>query len=107
VFGKGQNEQEIIFEDKNTDVVGIDFTQNRQKMKKLAQQYKKVLQGNMDPGCLLGGGARIKEEVTKILEDWIDIPFVFNLGHGMWPCHDPQAVEFLVTEVHEQSKAML
>ena len=41
----------------------------------------------MDPGVLLGD--KIKEEVAKILNDWINVPFVFNLGHGMWPCHDP------------------
>ena len=67
-------------------------------MKAYALKYNKVLQGNMDPGVLLGD--KIKEEVAKILKDWSDVPFVFNLGHGMWPCHDPENVEILVKEVH-------
>lgn len=45
----------------------------------------------MDPGVLLGDS--IPEEVAKILADWKDVPFVFNLGHGMWPCHAPESVE--------------
>ena len=89
----------MIFKDANTDVVGIDYTQDRLKMKALAKHYDKVLQGNMDPGVLLGDN--IKEEVAKILGDWADVPFVFNLGHGMWPCHEPEKVEVLIQEVHQ------
>jgi uroporphyrinogen-III decarboxylase len=35
-------------------VIAIDYTQDRLKMKALAFKYNKVLQGNMDPGILLG-----------------------------------------------------
>lgn len=51
----------------------------------------------MDPGVLLGNS--IKEEVDYIWEAWKDIPFIFNLGHGMWPVHKPEQVEELTKNV--------
>ena len=105
MFAKGLNDQELIFQDPNADVIAIDYTKDRLKMKVLAQKYKKVLQGNMDPGVLLGDS--IEKEAEKIIEDWKDVPFVFNLGHGMWPVHKPESVEVLVNAVHSISKEKL
>lgn len=46
-------------------------------------QVKKPVQGNLDPLCLLAGGATMERHVKEILHDLRDGPFVFNLGHGI------------------------
>ena len=56
----------------------------------------------MDPGVLLG--EEIEEEAKQIIEDWKDIPHIFNLGHGVWPVHVPEQVCRLIDAVHTLSK---
>jgi uroporphyrinogen decarboxylase len=54
------------------------------------------LQGNLDPAALLAGGAVACREAGRIVAALRDRPFVFNLGHGVLPQTDPQAVAALV-----------
>ena len=48
-----------------------------------------VLQGNLDPLCLVAGGEQMKREVGHIMEAVGSRSHVFNLGHGIVP-HTPQ-----------------
>ena len=45
-------------------------------------------QGNLDPLLLVAGGAKMVEEINKILKDMESKFFIFNLGHGILP-HTP------------------
>ncbi len=60
-----------------------------------------ALQGNLDPGVLLGDGATVGREARRVLEE---VPagraHVFNLGHGVLPATDPERVRELVELVH-------
>jgi uroporphyrinogen decarboxylase len=44
-----------------------------------------ALQGNLDPLALIAGGRALREGVETILSTTRDVPFIFNLGHGILP----------------------
>ena len=60
-----------------------------------------ALQGNLDPGALLGTPETLRREAAKVLDE---VPggraHVFNLGHGVLPETDPNRVRELVEYVH-------
>jgi len=55
-----------------------------------------VLQGNLDPVCLLAGEQALVDGVEQILAAMHGIPFIFNLGHGILPETPVEHVEELV-----------
>ena len=55
-----------------------------------------VLQGGLDPKVLLETDEAILEAATKYIETFKDIPYVFNLGHGLLPETDPDKVKMLI-----------
>ena len=55
-----------------------------------------VLQGGLDPKILLKTEHEIIEAATKYIQTFKDIPYVFNLGHGILPQTDPVKVETLI-----------
>jgi len=59
-----------------------------------------ALQGNLDPGVLLGGPEVVRAGVERVLAS---VPagrgHVFNLGHGVLPPTPVESVEILVAEV--------
>ena len=57
---------------------------------------KTVLQGNLDPVCLVAGGQALVEGVEEILAAMHGVPFIFNLGHGILPETPVEHVEELV-----------
>jgi len=61
-----------------------------------------ALQGNLDPGALLGTRESLLREARRVLDE---VPerraHVFNLGHGVLPTTDPDQVHALVEYVHQ------
>ena len=57
------------------------------------------LQGNLDPAALVAGAEVACREAKRIIETLSDRAFVFNLGHGVLPQTDPDAVGALVDYV--------
>jgi len=55
-----------------------------------------VLQGNLDPVALIAGGRALADGVERILTATQDVPFIFNLGHGILPETPVKHVEELV-----------
>jgi uroporphyrinogen decarboxylase len=63
-----------------------------------------VLQGNLNPACLLATPAVIRNEVSHILDSFgHGSGHIFNLGHGITPNVPPEHVTVLVEAVHELS----
>lgn len=85
------------------DVVGLDWRIT------LADGWRRVghdraVQGNLDPGILLGPRAVIRERARTLLaEAGGRAGHVFNLGHGILPETPPDNVRALVETVHELS----
>lgn len=85
------------------DVVGLDWRVS------LADGWKRVgydraVQGNLDPGLLLGPRTVLRERASALLDEAGGRNgHVFNLGHGILPETPPDNVRALVDAVHELS----
>ena len=55
-----------------------------------------VLQGGLDPTALLFSETEILHNAKKYLDLFKDLPYVFNLGHGLLPETDPDKVTKLI-----------
>ncbi len=55
-----------------------------------------VIQGGLNPKILLKSKNEIFQAATKYFEIFKDIPYVFNLGHGLLPETDPDKVNELI-----------
>ena len=55
-----------------------------------------VIQGGLNPRILLKDDEDIIEGATKYIQTFKDIPYVFNLGHGLLPETDPDKVNKLI-----------
>ena len=94
-FPKGLKENYEAFNDfVKPDGINLDAELDpkwaREKLKNV------VLQGGLDPKILLKTGKDILEIATKYVKTFKDIPYVFNLGHGLLPETDPDKVKMLI-----------
>ena len=55
-----------------------------------------VIQGGLSPDVLLKTDEQIFKAATKYIKTFKDIPYIFNLGHGLLPETDPDKVKKLV-----------
>ena len=55
-----------------------------------------VLQGGLDPKLLLSSEKKILNGAKKYLDLFKDLPYIFNLGHGLLPETDPDKVSKLI-----------
>ncbi|GDX35903.1 uroporphyrinogen decarboxylase [Alphaproteobacteria bacterium] len=80
------------------DCLALDQNVNLKWAKEVLQnQNQAVIQGNLDNFILAFGTAeQIKLEVNKILNNFNDKPFIFNLGHGILPQTPIKNVELLL-----------
>ncbi len=60
-----------------------------------------VLQGGMDPKILLKNQEEIIAEAKKYLDIFKDVPYIFNLGHGIIPETNPEKLKKLIEFVKE------
>ena len=94
-FPKGIKEK---YEDFNNivrpDGINLDPEINplwaREKLKNV------VVQGGLNPNILLKTDEDIIEGATKYIQTFKEIPYVFNLGHGLLPETDPDKVSKLI-----------
>jgi uroporphyrinogen decarboxylase len=87
------------------DVIGIDWRQSLARARReLGDAF--AVQGNLDPAALFAPADELERRVDAVLADAGPQPgHIFNLGHGIWPETDPDAVARLVDRVHESSAA--
>ena len=63
-----------------------------------------VLQGGMNPLILLESNEKILAEAKKYLDIFKDVPYIFNLGHGLVPETDPDKLKSLIEYVRNFRK---
>ena len=87
------------------DAVGVDWTVDLASVRhRIGTQV--AIQGNLDPAVLYANPAVIRQEVARVLAEFgSGSGHVFNLGHGIQPGVDPEAVGVLVSAVQELSVA--
>ena len=84
------------------DVVGVDWRSPLSQVRSILGPGKAV-QGNLDPAALFASPDELRRHVDVVLEEAGTAPgHIFNLGHGIWPDTDPDAVARLVDYVHER-----
>jgi len=62
-------------------------------------QSRRTIQGNLDPLVLVAGGEAQDRATDAILEAFGEGPFIFNLGHGIFPDTPIANVERLIARV--------
>jgi uroporphyrinogen decarboxylase len=85
------------------DVIGVDWRAPLGAVRRVlgAQQ---AVQGNLDPAALFAPADELARQAGRVLQEAGGAPgHIFNLGHGIWPQTDPDAVARLVDIVHERS----
>lgn len=87
-------------QDTGVNAVGLDPSVDTGWAARTLQPIVPV-QGNLDPICLLAGGDQMVLAVEKILSDFKNAPFVFNLGHGIQKETPVEHVEQLVKLIRD------
>src|SRR5581483_10073999 len=89
--------------DLDVDVIGVDWRSPLGAVRSVLGPNKAV-QGNLDPAALFAPPEELKRQVDAVLEEAGPTPgHIFNLGHGIWPDTDPDAVARLVDYVHRRT----
>tara|TARA_Y100001970_G_scaffold293755_1_gene442908 strand:- start:5148 stop:6158 length:1011 start_codon:yes stop_codon:yes gene_type:complete len=76
------------------DGINIDYEINPEWVKKNLKDV--VIQGGLNPKSLLGNKEEMIKGATKYIQTFKDIPYIFNLGHGLLPETDPDRVKKLI-----------
>ncbi|MEV1010206.1 uroporphyrinogen decarboxylase [Streptomyces sp. NPDC049881] len=102
-FGVGTGELLGLLGEAGADVVGVDW---RVPLDEAARRVGpgKALQGNLDPAVLFAPRQAVEAQARRVLDAAAGLPgHIFNLGHGVLPATDPDALTRLVSYVHEQT----
>jgi uroporphyrinogen decarboxylase len=85
----------------DVDVIGVDWRASLSRVRRELGPDKGV-QGNLDPAALFAPPEELRRCATAVLDEAGAAPgHIFNLGHGIWPDTDPDAVVRLIDCVHE------
>ena len=69
--------------------------------------WDKPVQGNLEPLALLAPWRELKYRIDEVLDGNGGKPgHIFNVGHGLVPATDPDAVARLVDYVHERTSGV-
>ena len=94
-FPRGIGENYKKFNDiVKPDGLNIDYEVNPKWAKSNLKDV--VIQGGLNPSFLLSSEEEIVKNTREYLDAFKDLPYVFNLGHGLLPETDPDKVEKLV-----------
>jgi uroporphyrinogen decarboxylase len=87
----------------DVDVVGVDWRSPLGTVRRVLGNGKAV-QGNLDPAALFAEPRELEHHIDAVLEQAGTAPgHIFNLGHGIWPNTDPDALARLIDYVHERT----
>ncbi|GAA2358454.1 uroporphyrinogen decarboxylase [Streptomyces cuspidosporus] len=99
-FGVGTGELLGLLGEAGADVVGVDW---RVPLDEAARRVGpgKTLQGNLDPAVLFAPRQAVEAKAREVLDAARGLEgHIFNLGHGVLPTTDPDALTRLVEYVH-------
>ncbi|MER5298624.1 uroporphyrinogen decarboxylase [Streptomyces lasiicapitis] len=102
-FGVGTGELLGLLGEAGADVVGVDW---RVPLDEAARRVGpgKALQGNIDPAVLFATREAVEAKADEVLAAARGLDgHVFNLGHGVLPSTDPDALTRLVEYVHTRT----
>ncbi|MCX7728591.1 MAG: uroporphyrinogen decarboxylase [Bacteroidia bacterium] len=82
----------------NYNAVSLDWTIEPEWVIPLLPN--KTLQGNADPCLLYANEKTIEQETIKMLNKFSSVPYIANLGHGLYPDIDKEKVRFFIDIIH-------
>lgn len=109
-FGVSTGELLGAMSEAGSEVMGVDW---RVPLDTAATRFAspRVLQGNLDPAMLFAGTdvvrsevARIKAEAARAIAAGHATGHIFNLGHGVLPTTDADAITEAVAIIHEENQ---
>jgi uroporphyrinogen decarboxylase len=104
-FSTGSSHLVELLAQTGADALGVDWREPLSRVRGRIGDGM-ALQGNLDPGVLLGTSETLRREAGQVLDEVPDgRAHVFNLGHGVLPSTDPDRVRELVEYVHEAGGA--
>jgi uroporphyrinogen decarboxylase len=80
------------------NAVSLDWTVDRNFARGCIDGHA-AIQGNLDPLMLVAGGTALDQAVDAVLAGFRDMPFIFNLGHGIVPQTPIPHVERMIERV--------
>jgi len=83
----------------SADVLGFDWRIDMKEARAIAPDSM-TLQGNMDPTTLYAPEDYLRATVKDVCQAAGSDRHIFNLGHGILPDVDPQALSIVVDQVH-------
>ncbi len=101
-FGVGTGELLTAMSEAGSEVMGVDY---RVAMDAAAHRVNtKVLQGNLDPALLFAGDDAVRKQVQRIKSevDAAGVGHIWNLGHGVLPTTDADAITRAVAIIHQE-----
>lgn len=102
-FGVGTGELLGLMGEAGADVMGVDW---RVPMDEAVRRVGpgKALQGNLDPAVLFSTREAVEAKTDEVLDAAAGLDgHIFNLGHGVLPTTDPDALTRLVEHVHTRT----
>lgn len=102
-FGVGTGELLGAMGEAGADVVGADW---RVPLDEAARRIGpgRAVQGNLDPAVLFAPREAVETQADRVLDSARGLEgHIFNLGHGVLPDTDPDALTRLVSHVHART----
>ncbi|MFI5764878.1 uroporphyrinogen decarboxylase [Streptomyces sp. NPDC051563] len=102
-FGVGTGELLGLMGEAGADVMGVDYRVSLNEAVKRVGPGK-ALQGNLDPAVLFSTTEAVETKTREVLDAAAGLEgHIFNLGHGVLPTTNPDALTRLVDYVHTQT----
>ncbi|OKI58087.1 uroporphyrinogen decarboxylase [Streptomyces sp. MJM1172] len=102
-FGVGTGELLGLMGEAGADVMGVDYRVSLDEAVRRVGPGK-ALQGNLDPAVLFSTPRAVEAKTDEVLAAAAGLEgHVFNLGHGVLPTTDPDALTRLVDYVHTRT----
>ena len=89
------------------DCIGLSHGVDVQEAREWGNKTGKILQGNLDPGVIMGNEKIIAEKTKKMVESFGCERYIANLGHGVWPNHEIEKLQLFTNTVREHSANIL
>ena len=83
----------------NCQVISLDWTIKPSYA--LSILKNKTIQGNADPCLLYADDKTIEKETLHMLHVFKDVPYIANLGHGLYPDIDKEKIKLFVEIIHQ------